>query len=113
MGTRTVKGICGQVDGSVIPGLIGLEAGQSAFGDLLAWFGDLISWPMDNLVLSSEILTPDQKIRLREEMDSNLIRKLTEAAERITSEESLPIALDWINGRRTPDADQELKSAIS
>ena len=113
MGTRTVKGICGQVDGSVIPGLIGLEAGQSAFGDLLAWFGDLISWPIDNLVLSSEILTPDQKIRLREEMDSNLIRKLTEAAERITSEESLPIALDWINGRRTPDADQELKSAIS
>ena len=38
---------------------------------------------------------------------------MTEAAEKITLEESLPIALDWINGRRTPDANQELKSAIS
>ena len=113
IGIKTVKGICGQVDGSVIPGFIGLEAGQSAFGDLLAWFKDLLSWPIDNLVLSSEILSSEQKIRLREEIEEDFIRKLTIAAEKITLEESIPIALDWINGRRTPDADQELKSAIS
>lgn len=113
IGAKTVQGICGQVDGSVIPGLIGLEAGQSAFGDLLAWFRDLLSWPVDNLVLSSDILSSEQKIKLRDEIDLDFIRKLTEAAEKITLEESLPIALDWINGRRTPDANQELKSAIS
>jgi len=113
IGTNTVRGICGQVDGSVIPGYIGLEAGQSAFGDLLAWFKDTLSWPLDNLVLNSAILSDDQKEKLTAEINANFIQKLTEQAEAIPLSESIPTALDWINGRRTPDADQGLKSAIS
>ncbi|MGB3144271.1 MAG: ribulokinase [Maribacter sp.] len=110
---KTIKGICGQVDGSVIPGLIGLEAGQSAFGDLLAWFKDVLSWPIDNLVMTSDILSDQQKEDLKMEIESGFIRKLSDAAEAIPLSESIPTALDWINGRRTPDADQNLKSAIS
>lgn len=113
IGVNTVRGICGQVDGSVIPGYIGLEAGQSAFGDLLAWFKDTLSWPLDNLVLTSDILSAEQKEKLTAEINANFIKKLTEQAEAIPLSESIPTALDWINGRRTPDADQELKSAIS
>ncbi|RXG16113.1 L-ribulokinase [Leeuwenhoekiella aestuarii] len=110
---KTVRGICGQVDGSVIPGLVGLEAGQSAFGDLLAWFKDVLSWPIDNLVLTSDILSAEQKEKLKEEIDSDFIRKLSDAAEAIPHNEAIPVALDWINGRRTPDANQELEAAIT
>jgi len=104
LGNKTVKGICGQVDGSVVPGLIGLEAGQSAFGDVLAWFRDVLAWPIDNL-----LDLPEDK---REEAKDVMIAKLSEQAEKLPLSESVPVALDWVNGRRTPDADQQLKAAI-
>lgn len=113
IGTKTVRGICGQVDGSVIPGFIGLEAGQSAFGDLLAWYKELLMWPTEKVLASSTLLTAAQKDALRTEISDKLIIELTTEAEKIPLSESVPIALDWINGRRTPDANQELKSALS
>lgn len=113
IGTKTVRGICGQVDGSVLPGYIGLEAGQSAFGDLLAWYKELLLWPTEHLLATSTLLTEEQKKQLKAEMSDNLIVQLTAEAEKIPLSESVPIALDWINGRRTPDANQGIKSAIS
>jgi L-ribulokinase len=107
IGNKTVKGICGQVDGSVIPGLIGLEAGQSAFGDVLAWFKDVVSWPLENL--SSLNLTKDQI----EEVKDQIVATLSAQAAQTPISESAPIALDWVNGRRTPDANQSLKAAIA
>ncbi len=104
IGESTVHGICGQVDGSVIPGMIGLEAGQSAFGDFLAWFRDVLFWPLENLL----DLDDEQK----EKAKASLIARLSDAAEKTPLKESAPVALDWINGRRTPDANQGLKSAI-
>ena len=109
----TVKGICGQVDGSVIPGMIGLEAGQSAFGDVLAWFKTVMEWPLNEIVLQSPTLNEDQKKALKEEFDTHFINRMTEAAASLSLEETIPVALDWINGRRTPDANQNLKGAIA
>lgn len=109
---RLVKGICGQVDGSVIPNMIGLEAGQSAFGDVLAWFKDVLNWPLQNLVYTAKSLDEHQIEVLKKEVEEAFILKLSEAAQGISLEESIPTALDWVNGRRTPDANQELKAAI-
>jgi len=113
VGKNTIRGICGQVDGSVLPGFVGLEAGQSAFGDLLAWFKDVLSWPIDHLVMTSNVLDEAQKEALKQDVEENFIKTLSAQAEAIPLSESIPIALDWINGRRTPDADQNLKSALS
>ena len=97
----------------MLPGFVGLEAGQSAFGDLLAWFKDVLSWPIDHLVMTSNVLDEAQKEALKQDVEENFIKTLSAQAEAIPLSESIPIALDWINGRRTPDADQNLKSALS
>lgn len=113
VGDKTIKGICGQVDGSVIPNKIGLEAGQSAFGDVLAWFRDVLVEPSAAIIKNSSEIDENQKAGLIEELKNNLITELTSKAEKLAVEDSVPVALDWINGRRTPDADQTLKSAIT
>ncbi len=113
LGDKLVKGICGQVDGSVIPGMIGLEAGQSAFGDVYAWFKDLLLWPLKNVFTNnnSELTKTIQKVT--EELDNSLIDQLSKAATNVDPEESSVLAIDWLNGRRTPDANQELTGAIT
>lgn len=83
---RQIKGICGQVDGSVLPGQIGLEAGQAAFGDIYAWF---------------------------RRFSGQDLSSLTEEACKLEVTEDDPIAIDWFNGRRTPDADPRKKGTIT
>ncbi len=105
VGVSVIPGICGQVDGSVLPGLIGLEAGQSAFGDVYAWFKDVIMWGPS----VSGILNEDQLQKLNDKV----ISLLSEAASKLPLSVNDPVSLDWLNGRRTPDANQELKSALT
>ena len=107
-----IPGICGQVDGSVIPGMIGLEAGQSAFGDLYAWFKNVVSWPIEQLLAKTTLVSDAVKEQLKEEMLSDIIPALSDAAEKIPLEESTLLATDWVNGRRTPDANQWVKGSI-
>jgi L-ribulokinase len=113
MKDRLVRGICGQVDGSIIPGMIGLEAGQSAFGDTYAWFKDLLMWPVNSLLEKSSIISPEVAARLREDLEIKVIPALTEVAKKIPVAEHTELAIDWLNGRRTPDADQMLRAAMT
>jgi L-ribulokinase len=111
-GDKLVAGICGQVDGSIIPGMLGLEAGQSAFGDIYAWFGKLLSWPVNTIISKMSWLDEKTKERIRNESDDSIIEELSKHAGNIPVEDSSIVALDWMNGRRTPDANQALKGAI-
>lgn len=97
-----VKGICGQVPGSIIPSMTGMEAGQSAFGDVYAWFGKLLAWPLQYI--------DDEK--QRQDITDKLLRDLSEAAAALPLRDNDELAIDWLNGRRTPDANQILKGAI-
>ncbi len=102
VGDLLVRGICGQVPGSVIPGMIGMEAGQSAFGDAYAWFRNLLSYPLQYIA--------DEK--LKEEIRNRMIADLSADAAKLPLNEKDELALDWLNGRRTPDANQLLKGAF-
>jgi L-ribulokinase len=107
---KQVAGICGQVDGSIVPGMIGLEAGQSAFGDVYAWLVNLLYWPLQYAESTPE--DPEETEKLKQDIKDKLLQNLTEEAARIPPGQSGLLALDWLNGRRTPDADQSLKGAI-
>ncbi len=113
MGDKLIKGICGQVDGSVIPGYVGLEAGQSAFGDVYAWFKRVLEFPIKQIIGNSTLIDEATKAKLVDEACSQIIPALTKEAELIPISESTVIATDWMNGRRTPDANQMLKGTIT
>lgn len=112
MNDKLIAGICGQVDGSVVPGMIGLEAGQSAFGDIFAWYKKLLMWPLENLLQDTRMLSAKQKEELTHEIEARLLPAITAEAEKIPAEESSLIAVDWLNGRRTPFANQAVKGSI-
>ena len=104
-GFQVRRRICGQVDGSVIPGMVGLEAGQSAFGDVYAWFKDILAWPL-------QAPSRGKKKQTSSDIEEKILDRLSAEAADVDPRESTVAALDWLNGRRTPFADQTLKGAI-
>jgi len=88
-GIQNVPGICGIVNGSIMPGYYGIEAGQSAVGDLLKWWVERVC-----------------------EGDDALHEALTARASRLRPGESGLMALDWNNGNRTVLVDPRLTGLI-
>ncbi|MEJ7682176.1 MAG: FGGY-family carbohydrate kinase [Segetibacter sp.] len=109
---KLVAGICGQVNGSIIPNMIGMEAGQSAFGDAYAWFKKVLTWPLQNILSKSSIVSADVVKQLIEETADKIIPELSKQAEQLSIEDVGELAVDWFNGRRTPDANQLMTGAV-
>jgi len=109
MGGKYIPGICGLVNGSVIPGMIGMEAGQSAFGDVYAWFRNLLAWPLLHI---TDGFLPASGYPTEALMDK-IIPALSRDAARLSLEEDSELSIDWFNGRRTPDADPGLKASVT
>lgn len=84
-----VPGICGIVNGSIMPGFLGIEAGQSAVGDLLKWWAEVVC-----------------------EGDDALHARLSAEAAKLQPGESGLVALDWNNGNRTILVDPRLTGLI-
>jgi L-ribulokinase len=103
VGNTLVKGICGQVNGSIIPNMIGMEAGQSAFGDAYAWLKNVLGWSLD--------LLEDE--HLKNQISDKIIVELSKQAAQLSLSLKDELAVDWLNGRRTPDANQLLKGAFT
>ncbi len=112
VGDKLVGGICGQVDGSILPGMIGLEAGQSSFGDVYAWFRDVVMWPMKNMLADTPAGGNQTVEKSIEQIEDTVVTRLSEEASKLDAEESWPVSIDWLNGRRTPYADQRMKGAV-
>ena len=86
-----IPGICGIVEGSILPDCYGLEAGQSAVGDIFNWFVNYIQ--------------PGGK-------DAGSHLALTEKAAKLKPGQSGLLALDWNNGNRTILVDQRLTGLL-
>jgi L-ribulokinase len=86
-----IPGVCGIVDGSVLPNFWGLEAGQSAVGDIFNWFANYIQ--------------PGGK-------HSGSHEELTKKAAKLKPAQSGLLALDWNNGNRTILVDQRLTGLL-
>jgi L-ribulokinase len=86
-----IPGVCGIVDGSVLPGCFGIEAGQSAVGDIFNWFVNYIE--------------PGGS-------ESGSHSVLTEKAAAFKPGQSGLLALDWNNGNRTILVDQRLTGLL-
>ena len=93
-----VEGMCGVVEDGVVPGLFGFEAGQTAVGDIFAWFAD-------------EAVPPEyHEAAARQGTDVHGV--LEAEAAKLRPGESGLLALDWWNGNRSILVDAELSGLL-
>lgn len=84
----------GMAQNSIVPGYVGIEAGQAAFGDVFRWLENILCWRGGE----------------GEKADGNVLAALNDACVRRPPPKL--VALDWFNGRRYPNGDDGLKAGM-
>ena len=109
---KDLRGACGIAENSILPGWLGGEAGQAAFGDLFGWYARLLSWPMDCVLLPdlAALVGQDRARDVLDHAKESLLSKLEASTAQRSSRDVF--ALDWVNGRRYPDGDDKSRAAI-
>jgi L-ribulokinase len=96
--SAVVEGMCGVVEDGVVPGLFGFEAGQSAVGDIFAWF--------------AENAAPPEVHEEASRRGTDVHRILEAEAAKLHPGESGVLALDWWNGNRSVLVDADLTGLV-
>ena len=108
---RDLREICGQAEDSIVPGFVGMEMGQPAFGDAYSWVRELALWPLRHQQIPAEILSEKDVKALTAYMEKEAIRLMEESAEKYLP--SRELALDWFNGRRYPSLNESVRSVFT
>ncbi|MEA5032879.1 MAG: ribulokinase [Sphaerochaeta sp.] len=108
---KDLREICGQAEDSIIPGFMGLEMGQPAFGDAYNWVRKLGLWTIHEMIIPHDILPARERKILEAFLENSFIKQIeSNAVQHIPSQE---MALDWLNGRRYPSLNESVQAMTS
>ncbi len=106
---KDIRRFGGAAEHSILPGYVGIETGQAAFGDIFGWFKRVLLWPLEQ---TGRFLDEETCHRLCQQMEDVMLAELQRQAAQLR-DDVFPIALDWFNGRRYPDTDDSRRAVIA
>ena len=112
--SELLRSLCNIAEDTIVPGHLGGETSQAAFGDLFSWYAGILRWPLRE-ILEVE-LADSGRASLVNRLEERFLDAVLPALERTIlerTERATPIALDWINGRRYPFPSSSARGAIA
>ena len=107
---RDLHDSCGQAEDSILPGYVGIETSQAAFGDLCSWLRSILMWPSEHM-LTEKLLEKEQGQEIIKKMYDNILDRISEEAMNLEDDEDLTV-IDWFNGRRYPIINETVKGGM-
>lgn len=99
---KDMRSYCNQALDSILPGMVGIEAGQAAFGDLFSWLKRVMMWPVKQMGMEADALESlEKQFFIALEKEAGTRNSVSEA-----------VSIDWFNGRRYPDNNEAVKGAF-
>ena len=108
---KDIQDVCGQAENSIVPGYIGIESGQAAFGDMFSWFRRVLIWSAKDCINTIDSISEEDKKNIVKAYYNNLISNIEKEAS-ITEEDMSLIAVDWFNGRRYPKSNESVRGIL-